>query len=1239
MELKGSYIPLDRYFAIARGITLPDRTRGAALFADISGFTPLTEALLKEYGPRRGPEELTRQLNLIYDALVSEVHRYQGSVIGLSGDAITCWLDGDDGLRAIACGLAMQQAMGQFASLKTPSGGVVSLAMKVAIAAGPVRRFLVGDPEIQYIDVLAGATLDQMAAAEHHAQKGEVVVTAEVATHLSDKIELLEWRDDHESHHRYALVGGLLPQTQVEPTPWPNPDQTLLTEAQVKPWLLPPVYQRLTAGKGEFLAELRPIATLFLSFTGIDYDGDKKAGAKLDAYIRWVQNVLKPYEGHMLQLTVGDKGSYLYAAFGAPIAHEDDAVRGLSAALELRTPPADLNFITSVQIGLSQGQIFAGAYGGTMRRTYGALGDEVNLAARLMQAAGPEKILVSQTAMQNTGETFSWEALPPFKVKGKAKPVQAFNLIGLKERSATRLLEPSYSLPMVGRTAELNLIEEKLSLTLAGHGQIIGISAEAGMGKSRLVTEVIRLANNRQLIGYGGECQSYGTNISYLVWQPIWRSFFGLNPAWDMSRQINLLTRQLRLIDPALEPRLPLLGPALGLSLPDNDLTRSFDAKLRKDSLEALLVDCLRGRAKITPTFLVLEDCHWLDPVSHDLLEEIGRSIVDLPVLVIMAYRPPDLQRLQAPRLNTLPHFTEIHLTDFTLDEAKRLITLKFNQFLETQSAAPLQTSPEADQSLLLRWQTLVEQVTDRAQGNPFYIEELLNYLKDRGFDPRSEEDITLLDLPTSLYSLILSRVDQLTETQKSLVKVASIIGRMFRASWLWGVYPDLGEPELIKVELETLGRLELIPLDTVEPELTYLFKHIITQEVAYESLPYATRAVLHEQLAWFIERAYKNDLEQFIDLLAFHYERSENQPKKREYLRKAGESAQADYANQAAISYYQRLLPLLPPEEQVAVMLKLGEVLQLVGQWQEAGELGQRVLQLAEQLGDWSGLAWGQTAMGELQRKQGLYTEATASFEQARAIFEKLANQTGVGQVLHYSGHVAAHQGNYQLSSLRYQESLAIRRKLDDKANIASILSNLGLDAHEQGDYQAAYKLHRESLDIRRQLGNKWAIAISLNNLGILALDQGDYAQARLRLEEAVALQREVGDRHQTANALHSLANVTRTQSDYETARAMYHESLTISRELGDKWLLAYLLEDSGGLAALQGQAERALRLAGAAKNLRETIGAPLPPAEQAKLERLLEPAYQTLGQAAATIIAQGQAMSLEQAIDYAFQ
>ena len=1221
MESPIAYIPMDRRQALIQGVLLPDRTQGAALFADISGFTPLTEALVREMGPLRGAEELTRHLNLVYDALINELHCYGGSVIGFSGDAITCWLDKDKGLRATACALAMQKAMQQFSAVQISPERTVSLAMKAAVATGSVRRFLVGDPKIQVVEVLAGSTLDYLAAAEHHADRGEVLLDSTAMSSLDGLVEYVILRQDDGAERKFGVVRSL--HEVVEATPLLGISAEDLGSETVRQWLLPPVYERLRRGQGEFLAEFRPALSVFVRFSGIDYDHDEHAGDKLDTYIRQVQTVLKHYEGSLIQLTMGDKGSYLQAAFGAPIAHEDDAIRAASAALEIRKiSPSPERFI-EVQIGIAHGRMRTGAYGGTTRRTYGVLGDNTNLAARLMQAAEPGQVLVAENAYELTGDTFNWEALAPIQVKGRSEPVVVFSLAGLKEQRAIRLQEPKYTLPMIGREAELDLIEQKLDLVLEGKGQIVGITAEAGMGKSRLVAEAVRVANQHHLIGYGGECQSYGTNTSYLVWQNVWRGIFNLDINLSLEDKLHSLERQLAHIDPNFAQRLPLLGTVLNLPIPDNELTRSFDAKLRKSSLEALLVDCLRAKAKETPLFLVMENIHWIDPLSHDLLEAIGRAIANLPVFMLMAYRPFDAQRWKDTRVSRLPHFTETRLSEFTQQEAEQLIQVKLNQFFGTEHQVP---------------EDLVGHVVKRAEGNPFYIEELLNYLQEQGLDPDDDLAIESLDLPTSLHSLILTRIDQRTESQKITLKVASIVGRMFAAAWLWGAYPDLGEPERIKTDLDVLSSLDLTPLDTTEPELIYLFKHIVTQEVAYESLPFATRALLHDQLAQFIEHSFPDDLEQNLDLLAFHYERSNNEPKKREYLLKAGEAAQANYANFAAIDYYQKILPLLPETEKIKVMLNLGRVLELVGKWDEAEALYQRALEKAAELNNRQEMAFVQAAMGELLRKQGLYAEVPRWLDGALEGFEEVGDQAGVGQVLHYEGTLAAQQGELDFARSLYNQSLAIRRKLEDKRNIASLLNNLGIIEQYLGERDQSRVLMEEALSIRRSIGDRGAIQNSLNNLGNLTREQGNFGEARRYLEEAAAISQEIGDRWAIANSMNNLANVVRSQGEYELARTLYEKSLAINIEMEDKWSIAYLFEDLGCLAAMQGQSERALTLAGAADRLREEIGSPLPPAERAALDETLEKARKKLDKSRQAVAwDEGKNMSLEEAVEYA--
>jgi class 3 adenylate cyclase len=427
------YLPIDRRVALAEGRDLPERAQGAVLIADISGFTPLTEALAHELGFQRGAEEITRQLNRIYRTLIAEVDTYGGSVITFTGDAITCWFADDTPFapsasengtaRALTCALAMQQAIIQVGNVATPGGLEIRLALKVVVVSGHVRRMLVGDPAIQQIEVLAGAIMETLTTGEHIARAGEVLAH-------SSAIEALnldyngEWRSDPVSGDQFALVSELPYATAA---PWPNITSASLASADLRPWLAAPVYERVRSGQSAFLSELRSVAALFLSFSGIDHEGDPAARDKIDAFTRWVQAVLNRYNAPLLQLTIGEKGSFLYAAFGAPVSHEDAPLHSIRAALELRTPPPELSFITSIHIGISYGQTSAGAYGGPTRRTYGMLGDRTNLAARLMQYA--EDILCDDALYKLTHPRIKFVALPPLSVKGKSEPVPVYRPI------------------------------------------------------------------------------------------------------------------------------------------------------------------------------------------------------------------------------------------------------------------------------------------------------------------------------------------------------------------------------------------------------------------------------------------------------------------------------------------------------------------------------------------------------------------------------------------------------------------------------------------------------------------------------------------------------------------------------------------------------------------------------------------------------------------------------------------
>ncbi len=1133
-----AYLPEDRYRALADGKTLPDRSRGSCLFADISGFTSLTESLTYTLGPRRGVEELIRQINEVYDALIAVVELYGGSVISFAGDAIICWFDGDGAREAVTAALELQKAMDGFPALE----------IKVAVTTGPARRFVVGNPSVQRLDVLSGETIARLEILEQMTCPGSVIVDAITAAVLEEALVMASWCVA-ESGERFAVVQELTSAaSQIVPQPLPA-----LEAESLRPWILPAVWEREQNGHGLFLTELRPAVAFFLNFSGLDYDADDEAPAKLNEFVVQVQALLNRYEGVLLQVNMGDKGSYLYGLFGAPTAHEDDAWRAVQAAWELQWLAMGQLWLTGVQIGITQGVLRTGAYGGTRRHIYGALGDEVNLAARLMQAAGSGQVLLSNPVYQAVKAAFSCESLPLFQVKGKNDWIEVWQLVSPVPHNSIRRHEPVYALPMVGRERELLLVSEKLNLALEGRGQMVGIVAEAGMGKSRLVSKIVGMAAARGMPVYYGAAQSFGTHNPYLVWRDIWREFFGLDPTQPILDQIEAVEQTLAGIDPLFVQRAPLLDIVLDLAIPENDLTQNLDARQRNESLTALLVDCFKAFASRSPLVLILEDLHWMDALSYDLLKAIGRNLAGWPVLFVMAYRPPEVDQLPS---SYSACFTEIVLSELTAEECRQLIESKAGHYY-----------PEINRSLPSR---LVERMLDQAQGNPFYLEELFNYLRDHDLNPYNPKTVDQLELPDSLHMLILSRIDQLSEREKAVLKAASIIGRVFKVSWLQGYYPALGELSEIAADLDHLERLDITPLDSREPELVYMFKHIITQQVAYESLPYATRAQLHEQLAQYLEATCFDALP--LDMLAYHYGLSDNLPKTVEYLQRAAQAAQAAFANDAALDYYERLLPLLTrPEERIELQLTWGAVLELIGQWDRAETHYWDALTIAQAQEVTAATIRSRLALGKLLCQRADYAVALKWLEGAKAEVESSGDQSSLGPIEIEMGFVYLRQGDMDLAEQYLKDGFVLARQVGDRFAIARALNLLGNLSFYRGEYDAAGSFYAESLALKRELGDWGGICRTLCNLGMVAFYKNDYVASRAIHEEGLALSRKMGDKSLISALLSNFGDTVCMLGDYGTAQEVLEEGLGLVREIRDRWNETAILNSLGEVAFCQ--------------------------------------------------------------------
>jgi class 3 adenylate cyclase/tetratricopeptide (TPR) repeat protein len=905
MTLLTNYILIDRLLSIFRNENLPEKSEGAALFADISGFTPLTITLAQTFGPKRGAEVLIQELNKVFDALITETQNYQGSVISFAGDAITCWFDGDDGIRAIACGLAMQKAMEQFKEIVIGEAQT-SLTLKVAIATGTVRRFLVGVPTIQYIDTLAGITLDRMAAGEKLTEKGEVIIDSKTYERHQEQVIILETRQTPQGE-KFTVVTGL--KESVAITPWQIPENIaeIVGEDQIKPWLLPPVYERIISGQEAYLAELRTIGTLFLRFGGLDYDSDPDAGSKLNQYISWAQNILLNVGGYLLQLNIGDKGSVIYAAFGAPISYDDNAVRAIAAALALRSTPPEFDFITSVQIGVSLGQMRCGAYGGKQRMTYGVIGDQTNIAARLMSAAAPGQILLSESIVEAASGRYEFVNLGRIKVKGKTEEIPIFTVSGDTIEPKTLL---QISGEMIGRITERELLTQKLQiLQNQAQGGTIIIQGEAGIGKSRLILE---LQTQAQQMGIGnliGAGDSIEKATTYYAWRNIFKEFFQLKQfGSDLAAQRSHILGWLENHVPDLIQLSPLLNDVLALEFPENAITQYMSSEVRFENTRNLLVQLLQIGTSQLPKLLILEDAHWLDSASWGLTVAVSQRVSGL--LLCIASRP---------------------LSEPVPIEYSQILQLANTQKIELGAMLPAEAIALVCQRLgvdVLPF-PVIQLINEKAEGNPFFSEELAYALRDAGLIELVEGrcrltpaagDLSQLNFPDTVEGVITSRIDRLSLSQQLLIKVASVIGRMFAYKTLRDVHPVEQEKEKLLNYLHNLEGVDLTLQETPDPDLAYIFKHVITQEVAYNLMLFAQRQELHCRVAEWIENTYESDLSPYYPMLAYHWSKAVDEQagipqqiqtiaKAIDYLEKAGEQALRSYANSEAIAFFTKAL------------------------------------------------------------------------------------------------------------------------------------------------------------------------------------------------------------------------------------------------------------------------------------------------------------------------------------------
>lgn len=882
LETTASYVPglvLHRIVAGQehRGSEV-ERVAGAVLFSDISGFTMLAEQLARQ-GPA-GAELLSQTLNSYFGQLIALITEHGGDVLKIAGDALVAfWPAGDESLaraalRASQCGLAAARKLTGY-----PAAQNIRLTSKMGIGVGDIVVIHVGGVRDRWELVFAGSPLVEMGLAEELAQPGNVVLSPAAWGLIRD---FCQGDEIEGSHVRLDAIARELP-----PRPALIKPPTGEHHSALRRYIPGAILSRLDAGQGDWLAELRPVTVLFVNLSDLD-PARPEALERTQEVVRALQSTLYRYEGSVNKLSVDEKGLVLVAAFGLPpLAHEDDAARGIQAAQDMQKQLHRLGVRNA--IGVTTGRVYCGEIGWTRRREYTVIGDSVNLAARLMQAA-PDGILCDAATQHAARKRLRFAALPAVMVKGKAEPVAVFQPTG---ESAAR----GGSRPLFGRTAERARFECCLNELAAGRGGLLVIEGEAGIGKSRLIEDLIESAQARGVGTLFGEASAIERTTPYFVWRAVASRLLGLEGLEDVDERREQALERLR-DDPELRERAPLLNPLVPIDLPETDLTAAMTGPGRAEGLHEVLIRLIQNEAENAPTLLILEDAHWLDSASWSLALAASRRVRGL--LIVIGTRP---------LVESLPDDCR------TLIESSRAVRLHL-ETLDALDAAALACDRLGIDALPA---AAAELIASKAQGHPLYCEELAYTLRDKGLIVIREgacaaapnADWKNVAFPDSVQGAITQRIDRLPPPLQLTLKAASVIGRQFTLSLVQDIIPDEVEKPRLPGYLDELVTLDFTLIDTPDPDLTYLFKHAIIQETTYHLLTIDQRRRIHQRIASWFEATHADDLSAHYALLAYHWDRAGDAERAIEYLEKAGAQALRDGAYQEAVGFYGEAIAL----------------------------------------------------------------------------------------------------------------------------------------------------------------------------------------------------------------------------------------------------------------------------------------------------------------------------------------
>ena len=1104
-----------------------DKKSGAVdasvMFVDISGFTNMTRQLMSRGSD--GAETLSVFMNTIFNPLIEAVYNQNGFILNFAGDAFTAVFKGDNGRRAITAALNIRKFFTENPALYH-RGQAFKISAKAGISIGKFNWIAAkGEENLRHF-LFFGDVVDEAAGAEHHCTANDICI--------NDKVfEIL--KNDCVTHIKEdaCFIDDLTVPAQSVPE-------------QIEPKIEDlEIFIPHTVIEQEIPGEFREVVSLFISYI---IANDK---VKIEKMLEYLASYVQKYGGYISGFDFGDKGATLLALFGAPVSYEDNLERAIDCVAEIRK-----NCDTELRSGITQGVVYAGFVGSPKRSAYTALGDNVNLSARVMMKAPYGADWIAGKAAEKAKSVFELESKGDFAFKGIDVPVEVFEIKGhLKVEE-----EASFSTAFTGRTKELKLLFDTRDKCRENNKLYCStIYGEAGIGKSRLIYEVRKNSTNdfRVLTLKTDTILRQSLNM----FTSFFHSLFNQNENASVDenhaafeKTWAALSAEIINKKEAFEASKAYIAALAGIFWEGSQYDL-LDAKTRYENTIYAVCDFFAAIAETKPLMLVLDDMHAVDSDSITIVKALAKALDEYPVALYIMSRlnddgtKPEILNISDDRFHEIV-IDKMQKSDIPM-MVKNILGEKGNKELN-------------------------DFVFSRTDGNPFFIEQLVLFMKDKKYIQKTGRYYALTskktEVPSGVNSLLVSRLDRLSQHLKDLVFRASVLGNNIDLLVLNDIAQEQDKkniPDLLKEGVDELVWNEA-------SSLLYSFRHALLRDAAYSMQLKARLKEIHKKVAHAIEKNYKDE-EKFFSTLAFHYEKAEDTEKEIVYLKKAADYAKSQYHNEEAEKMYEKLLSLLKDDvEIIKVDHSLATVYKIEGKWDLTEKLFKESLERSQNIGNKLLIATSMKELANMMLQKGRYDESNPLLDEAEKFYDELDDIKGKCDIEGYRGLIHYYKGELDDAVEHFTEKLRLAEIIDDKSAKALSYRYMGGVAYYRGDYQKALQHYKNQLKISKENENLLDVAVAENNIGLVYSYLNDFKNAAKFYRRALETYKKVGIRQYICYTSNNLGELKYWLGEYDEAKSLIEDQLTIATELGIRRHVALAHLILGNIAKKEGNFDK---------------------------------------------------------------